>query len=726
MSRHAAVVERHFDVHATERAPTERLTDLFSITWASRERMDNSSFSLYLLKPKAHTAEIYGFERELLLLYSPYSTVEPRTLIQVDEMLEHHPRLRGRCEVLYLVLIAPVDDMSAELARYRQDADLGRIIIGFSERELLENQDPWLLRERFSSTLFSRDLFDMKQALVADSYFFGRQALVLDLLDRSKRGENTGVFGLRKTGKTSTLFKLRRSLETEKAGWFVYLDVQNPALHTLRWWELLSVIKDEAATAAGVALPPPLDRPFTQATAMRRTQDALREVLERGRNAERRLVVVVDEIEHICPGLSSERHWDDDFLPFWKLLRAIQTQDRRLTIIIAGVNAQATEHNAVGRQDNPLFSLVGTRYLQPFSAQETKDMVTTLGRRMGILFDSDACAYLSARYGGHPMLVRLACSWEHQRRIVRGTEERPVRITADALASTESEREQDLIPYANHVLDVLRQWYPDEYALLELLAEGDAEEFALYYEQMPESIQHLRGYGLLDSTGKAISIAMLAAYLRASARRPVLIRPNDRPSVEAAAHAAGAAVLTQQHGGDGRDRGVAGLSRDVAPLTSNDVTGALARGEDALTEFKSTLRYNLKAAKYDATMEHAVLKTIAAFLNTEGGMLLVGVDDSGTPLGIAADGFPNEDKMTLHLVNLIRERIGAEHNLCIRATYHTVADKRILAIQCLRSERPVYLRASGNEQFYVRLLAATTELSIQQAHSYIAIRFKKS
>ena len=52
------------------------------------------------------------------------------------------------------------------------------------------------------------------------------------------------------------------------------------------------------------------------------------------------------------------------------------------------------------------------------------------------------------------------------------------------------------------------------------------------------------------------------------------------------------------------------------------------------------------------------MKTIAAFLNAGGGTLLIGVADDGGVVSLAADGFANEDKMGLHLVNLIRDRIG--------------------------------------------------------------------
>ena len=56
----------------------------------------------------------------------------------------------------------------------------------------------------------------------------------------------------------------------------------------------------------------------------------------------------------------------------------------------------------------------------------------------------------------------------------------------------------------------------------------------------------------------------------------------------------------------------------------------IKRGESKTLEFKSTLRWSLKEDRQDDKgVTHAVLKTIAAFLNTEGGDLLIGVADDG-------------------------------------------------------------------------------------------------
>jgi len=76
------------------------------------------------------------------------------------------------------------------------------------------------------------------------------------------------------------------------------------------------------------------------------------------------------------------------------------------------------------------------------------------------------------------------------------------------------------------------------------------------------------------------------------------------------------------------------------------------------TEFKGTLRVNLHTGQNDVKLEHAVLKTLAAFLNSKGGTLFVGVNDDGEVIGLENDKFLNRDKMALHLDNLIKDQLG--------------------------------------------------------------------
>jgi len=53
----------------------------------------------------------------------------------------------------------------------------------------------------------------------------------------------------------------------------------------------------------------------------------------------------------------------------------------------------------------------------------------------------------------------------------------------------------------------------------------------------------------------------------------------------------------------------------------------IKHGETATLEFKSSLRYNIRANRMDKDIENSVLKTIVAFCNTKGGELLIGVSD---------------------------------------------------------------------------------------------------
>ena len=62
-----------------------------------------------------------------------------------------------------------------------------------------------------------------------------------------------------------------------------------------------------------------------------------------------------------------------------------------------------------------------------------------------------------------------------------------------------------------------------------------------------------------------------------------------------------------------------------------DLSQVVINGESEAVELKSTMRTNLHTGTKDPRMELAVLKTLAGFLNTNGGTLIVGVSDDGSP-----------------------------------------------------------------------------------------------
>ena len=63
----------------------------------------------------------------------------------------------------------------------------------------------------------------------------------------------------------------------------------------------------------------------------------------------------------------------------------------------------------------------------------------------------------------------------------------------------------------------------------------------------------------------------------------------------------------------------------------------IAAGESQSLEFKSTARFDVKQNKTGPYLERVIVKTIAAFLNTKGGTLVIGVEDNGTVYGLTED-----------------------------------------------------------------------------------------
>ena len=162
-----------------------------------------------------------------------------------------------------------------------------------------------------------------------------------------------------------------------------------------------------------------------------------------------------------------------------------------------------------------------------------------------------------------------------------------------------------------------------------------------------------------------------------------------------------------------------------------DLADLVAGGESDTVEFKSSLRVNLHTGKHDRNIEQAALKTLAGFLNAKGGTLVVGVADNGAPLGLESDGFDSEDRMALHLTNIVNDRIGHGAWLAMHANFDDYSDPddpnedeiRVMFVNCEPSRTPVYLKEGDVERFYVRTGNATAQLSISQANDYIRQRF---
>ncbi|MDR7154749.1 hypothetical protein J2W40_001564 [Sphingobium xenophagum] len=159
------------------------------------------------------------------------------------------------------------------------------------------------------------------------------------------------------------------------------------------------------------------------------------------------------------------------------------------------------------------------------------------------------------------------------------------------------------------------------------------------------------------------------------------------------------------------------------PIKTASIAELIAGGETGAVEFKSTLRTNLHTGQPDEKMHLSALKTITGFLNAKGGTLLIGVSDNGEVLGLSADGFPNEDKMGLHLVNLIRDRIGDIFLPYVHPHFEEQDGVRVLAVRCEQGPKAAFVKDGNQKRFFVRGGNATTELMGNSITDYVKQRF---
>jgi type I restriction enzyme R subunit len=168
-----------------------------------------------------------------------------------------------------------------------------------------------------------------------------------------------------------------------------------------------------------------------------------------------------------------------------------------------------------------------------------------------------------------------------------------------------------------------------------------------------------------------------------------------------------------------------GLPGGAALRTVDEI---LADNEDFTVEFKSTARWDLREGKPNKAMEDAVVKTIAGFLNTDGGTLLIGVDDSGTVLGLDhdydrvqpknGDGFVNW--LTTHLINALSHPPVTR----VRARIVVHEGKQICRVDVARHRQPVWARTSKAEHvLFARFNNTTRVVPANEADAYVSVRW---
>ena len=148
----------------------------------------------------------------------------------------------------------------------------------------------------------------------------------------------------------------------------------------------------------------------------------------------------------------------------------------------------------------------------------------------------------------------------------------------------------------------------------------------------------------------------------------------------------------------------------------------IAQGESDRLEFKSTLQWDVRQNQENKKLQYSSLKTIAAFLNTEGGVLMIGVEDNGDLYGLEKDiqclKNGSLDKFERHLVQLIENNIGKRFIPSIKIRLTNLEDKNICAVYIQKANQKAFLKSDKGTEFYIRTGNASRSLNVPDIYDY--------
>ncbi|SFL62484.1 AAA domain-containing protein [Bradyrhizobium sp. NFR13] len=500
----------HLSRFPAEEAQLEPLLNGFEVSWARERKAYNTSLSVYILTPENHLAETFGLNTQIALFIPHYASFQPRLFQAIYQLLNEDP-LNGRVDRNTFLLLCGNEADKKIVFDYITEHARNWIPILLTSEDLAEaKRARWGIRHPLASQIFTRDLFNQELPLKTDIDFFGRESLLFDFRDAISKSQNRAIFGLRKTGKTSVLFKAMRSL-SEKDQIALYYDCKKPRIRRLTYPDFLSLICNDISEKLGIS------SQFKNLEPDERIERIAQHI-----GKKRRVCLIFDEIEYVSFLAKLDPHWHIDFINLWQTLWSLQSEFRNFSFFISGVNPTVVEIDKISGIQNPLFGIVSYQYLTGLNLSELRRMLHILGRRMGLEFTESATLALHRKYGGHPLLTRKACSFIHTAVQIEGTE-RPVSISSEFISMHEDILDENMEFYFKHVLTELEDFYPDEYEMLKMAVAGQRLDFSEFATDASLR-RHLESYGLVSIDPKTniptFMIDCLRSYLeRETARK---------------------------------------------------------------------------------------------------------------------------------------------------------------------------------------------------------------
>lgn len=449
-----------------------------------------------------------GFEKvEFSLIFCDKEDFQRRTLEESFSYLTNNVIPKVRISAHFYVLVTKCKNIVNEIEKPEIQGTIQCSVVPFTYDELLSESESDLenlLLTRFKKFLFERNYFSYSEPIKERNFLFGaREQYAKSIADRCLSGEHSGIFGLRKSGKTSVVNMVKQELDLRSV---LYVSYRCAEFLRNSWDKSLEKIASDICEKYEM----PKSDSYTESDAIQKFSDDLFKcVTKNGSN--NKIVLIFDEIEQISLDSTYDEYWSNSisFHLFWSgIITFCEKYPNRMAVIVAGINPSISEVDflatTIGKvaPRNPMYKkLSNENFLRPFATEQTKRMVNELGKYMGLSFDDEVCYELQKDFGGHPYFTRQMCKTivrhiidNNIRDINKGLFkiERPLYNAVKTSGIYEVESNQ----WCVDILRELKTFYSKEYQMLINIANRDSATLNAIRKNA-SVIDHLIGYGVV-------------------------------------------------------------------------------------------------------------------------------------------------------------------------------------------------------------------------------------
>lgn len=547
--------KEHLKATSGEYEVLEKLQSILYISHVGHHEMGQGgeSFPFCLIGATEFLKQYIHGRYEFLLIFSHFDNCawQQNTLRAVDFIRKRKEIAERRPLVNFYILVSNANNLKKEIDRLKGGTSAAIIPFSFSEIINCSDKDQLesLILERFSEYLFENNMLGEENPIEDDQLLFGDRGKIADsIVQRCVEGKHSGIFGLRRSGKSSVLRAVMRRLDNADIK-YTKIEARTELEGTDSWkTALFDIAKKIRIATSGLKQMEDETRAeyqerlklnSTEADYEKRPSQSFVEDVMLYTSQEETFIIAIDEIELITYNTATSSVWKslDAYKGFWGALR-----DSGCALIVCGVNSTINERSIVEYNgstcDNPMYERIhncadfSKTYLPAFTDEQTLYMINTLGSYSNIAFDS-VYVEINRAFGGQPYPIRQFCSFMFDRVKKYRSPSSVYEISKPTFSALISEfnnsnkGEQLYNTILQHIVI-----YKEEYEMLKKIAVSPGKYRKIEHDNL-SVIDHLEKYGLVeyDSGTCYISFAMssIQEYIcRSQSKNPQDMTNDER------------------------------------------------------------------------------------------------------------------------------------------------------------------------------------------------------